>query len=183
MAEPRPKTRNHFAAAHNIDQTLVFDSWQELHQASAETIKTVGKRLSDAVIIAVQDQMHLEVCLAFAEQGYHILCEKPMSTNLDDCLKMEAAVKKAGIIFGMGHGTLLSYCSGTDVSNNTRIVLRYSPYNHALTKIIRSGELGPLINIVHIEPVGYYHFAHSYVRGHWRKEEESCFSLMTKSCQ
>ncbi|KAI0787084.1 hypothetical protein BC629DRAFT_1514744 [Irpex lacteus] len=133
MAEPRPKTRNHFAAAHNIDQTLVFDSWQELHQASAETIKTVGKRLSDAVIIAVQDQMHLEVCLAFAEQGYHILCEKPMSTNLDDCLKIEAAVKKAGIIFGMGH-------------------------------------------------VGYYHFAHSYVRGHWRKEEESCFSLMTKSC-
>ncbi|KAI0092604.1 streptomycin biosynthesis protein StrI [Irpex rosettiformis] len=164
MAEPRPKTRSHFAAAHNVDQTLVFDTWQDLHQASTDTIKTIGKRLSDAVIIAVQDQIHLEVCLAFAEQGYHILCEKPMSTNLEDCLKMEGAVKKAGIIFGMGH------------------VLRYSPYNLALTEIIRSGELGPLINIVHVEPVGYYHFAHSYVRGHWRKEEESCFSLMTKSC-
>lgn len=59
------------------------------------------------MVVAVQDQMHLEVVLAFAEQGYHILCEKPMSTNLDDCLKMEYAVKNAGIIFGMGHGTLL----------------------------------------------------------------------------
>jgi predicted dehydrogenase len=63
------------------------------------------------------------------------------------------------------------------------VVLRYSPYNKALAEIVHSGELGPLINIVHVEPVGYYHFAHSYVRGHWRKEEESCFSLMTKSCQ
>lgn len=85
----------------------MFNTWQELHQASADTIKTVGKRLSNAVIIAVQDKMHLEVCLAFAEQGYHILCEKPMSTGLHDCLKMEAAVKKAGIIFGMGHGMSL----------------------------------------------------------------------------
>lgn len=104
MAEPRPKTRNNFAAQWSIDQTLVFNTWEELHKASAETIKTVGKRLCDAVIVAVHDSAHLEVVLAFAEQGYHILCEKPMSTNLDDCLKMEAVVKKAGIIFGMGHG-------------------------------------------------------------------------------
>ena len=46
----------------------------------------------------------MEVTLAFAEQGYHILCEKPMATSIEDCIKMEAAVKKANIIFGMGHG-------------------------------------------------------------------------------
>ncbi|KAI0082553.1 NAD(P)-binding protein [Panus rudis PR-1116 ss-1] len=164
IAEPRPKTRKQFAETHKVDETLVFNTWQELHKASADTIKTVGKRLADAVIVAVQDQMHLEVTLAFAEQGYHILCEKPMSTNLEDCLRMEAAVKKAGVIFGMGH------------------VLRYSPYTQAITEIIRSGTLGQLINAVHIEPVGYYHFAHSYVRGNWAREEDSCFSLMTKSC-
>ncbi|KDQ29153.1 hypothetical protein PLEOSDRAFT_1063919 [Pleurotus ostreatus PC15] len=164
IAEPRPKTQRNFAKTHNIDPTLVFETWQELHAASAETIQTVGKRLADAVIVAVQDYMHLEVTLAFAEQGYHILCEKPMATSIDDCLRMEAAVKKAGIIFGMGH------------------VLRYSPYNKALSEIIHSGLLGRLINVVHMEPVGHYHFAHSFVRGNWGNEEKSSFSLMTKSC-
>ncbi|PCH41294.1 NAD(P)-binding protein [Wolfiporia cocos MD-104 SS10] len=164
IAEPRPKTRKLVAAAQLVDQTLIFDDWRDLLKASEETIKTVGKRLADAVIVAVQDRMHLEVTMAFAEQGYHILCEKPMATSIEDCIKMDAAVKKAGIIFGMGH------------------VLRYSPYNKAVSEIVSSGQLGQLINIVHVEPVGYFHFAHSYVRGNWAREEECSFSLMTKCC-
>ena len=90
--------------AHQIDKSLVFQSWQDLHRASKDTIKAVGKRLADAVIVAVHDHMHMEVVTAFAEQGYHILCEKPMATNLEECVKMASSVKKAGIIFGMGHG-------------------------------------------------------------------------------
>ncbi|THV08708.1 NAD(P)-binding protein [Dendrothele bispora CBS 962.96] len=164
IAEPRPQTRSRFAAQHNVDKTLVFSDWKELHAASAETINTVGKRLADAVIICVQDHMHVEVAVAFAEQGYHILCEKPMATSLEGCIRMEEVVKKAGIIFGMGH------------------VMRYSPYSQEITAIVQSGALGRLINIVQVEPVGHYHFAHSYVRGNWGKEKNSSFSLMTKSC-
>lgn len=63
------------------------------------------------------------------------------------------------------------------------IVLRYSKYNQALRDIIASGEYGGLVNAVHVEPVGHYHFAHSYVRGNWNQEAKSSFSLMTKSCQ
>ncbi|KIK65414.1 hypothetical protein GYMLUDRAFT_239950 [Collybiopsis luxurians FD-317 M1] len=164
IAEPRPQTRKLYAEQHKVDETLVFNTWQELHAASADTIKTVGKRLADAVVIAVQDHMHVEVALAFAEQGYHILCEKPMATTLEDCIKIEEAIKKAGIIFGMGH------------------VMRYSPYSQEITKIVKSGTLGQLVNIVQVEPVGYYHFAHSYVRGNWGREKESSFALMTKCC-
>lgn len=75
--------------------------------ASIETSKVIGKRLADAVVICVQDHLHLEIVLAFAEQGYHILCEKPMATSLEHCIKMEKAVREAGIIFGMGHGKLI----------------------------------------------------------------------------
>ncbi|KAI0677407.1 streptomycin biosynthesis protein StrI [Trametes maxima] len=164
IAEPRPKTRAIMAEAHSVDKTLVFEDYRDLLKASADTLQTIGKRLADAVVIAVQDHMHMEVTLAFAAQGYHILCEKPMATTVEACIKMEAAVKKAGIIFGMGH------------------VLRYSPYNREMMDVIKKANLGQLINVVHIEPVGYFHFAHSYVRGNWSREADSCFSLMTKSC-
>ncbi|KAH8988608.1 hypothetical protein EDB92DRAFT_2010786 [Lactarius akahatsu] len=158
IAEPRSKTRALFASQYGVDSSLSF------HKASAETIQTVGKRLADAVLIAVQDHMHAELVGAFAAQGYDILCEKPMATSIEHCLQIEAAVKKADIIFGMGH------------------VLRYSPYTRAITDVVRSGQLGQLVNAQHIEPVGHWHFAHSYVRGSWSKEAESSFSLMTKSC-
>ncbi|KAJ3729006.1 hypothetical protein DFJ43DRAFT_1156564 [Lentinula guzmanii] len=164
IAEPRPQTRKLYAEQHKVDATLVFKTWKELHAASADTIKTIGKRLADAVLIAVQDHMHVEVALAFAEQGYHILCEKPMATTMEDCIKIEEAIDEAGIIFGMGH------------------VMRYSPYSQEITKIVQSGTLGQLINIVQVEPVGYYHFAHSYVRGNWGKEKDSSFALLTKCC-
>ncbi|KAJ8515993.1 hypothetical protein ONZ45_g6671 [Pleurotus djamor] len=164
IAEPRPKTRSLFTKTHTIDPSLVFETHHDLLSASSETISTVGKRLADAVIIAVQDQLHLEVALGFVEQGYHVLCEKPMAVSVQDCVRMEEEVRKKGVIFGMGH------------------VLRYSPYTKALSTHLRSGKLGNLVNVVHIEPVGYYHFAHSFVRGNWCNEEESSFSLLTKSC-
>lgn len=63
------------------------------------------------------------------------------------------------------------------------LVLRYSPYSQAVSEIVRSVTLGQLINVVHVEPIGHYHFAHSYVRGNWSQEEKCSFSLMTKSCQ
>ncbi|KAJ7937194.1 hypothetical protein B0H13DRAFT_1944708 [Mycena leptocephala] len=164
IAEPRPKSQRRFADLHKVDNTLVFNTWQELHAASEETINTIGRRLADAVVVAVQDQMHKDVVLAFAAQGYHILCEKPMATSLEDIIEMEDAVSRAGIIFGMGH------------------VMRYSPYSREITEHIRSGALGKLVNIVQVEPVGYYHFAHSYVRGNWATEKDSSFSLLTKCC-
>ncbi|KAJ3071860.1 hypothetical protein HDU99_002329, partial [Rhizoclosmatium hyalinum] len=58
----------------------------------------------------------------------------------------------------------------------------YSPYTRALQSVLRSGEIGDIINVVHVEPVGWYHFAHSFVRGNWRNEAETSFSLMTKCC-
>ncbi|KIO18198.1 hypothetical protein M407DRAFT_16270 [Tulasnella calospora MUT 4182] len=164
VAEPREKTREIFAKNHSIPETGIFNSYDDLLAASQKLREETGKRIADAVVVAVQDKLHVEVVLKCVTQGFDILCEKPMATTPEDCIAMADAVANAKVIFGMGH------------------VLRYSPYNHRLVETIRSGELGQLINVVQIEPVGHQHFAHSYVRGNWAKEADSSFSLMTKSC-
>lgn len=163
VAEPRPKTREIMATAHNVKPELVFKSFDEFLAASEASI-SAGRRLVDAVVVAVHDQMHSSVVTALAKQGYPMLCEKPMATSPEECIEMADAVKRSGKVFGVGH------------------VLRYSPYSQEVTKVIKSGALGEVVNIHHIEPIGYFHFTHSYVRGHWAEESKSSFSLLTKSC-
>ena len=59
---------------------------------------------------------------------------------------------------------------------------RYFPPCIKIREIIDSGVLGDIITIDHRENIGFFHFAHSFVRGNWRNEAESTFSLLAKSC-
>jgi len=102
--------------------------------------------------------------VALARQGYHIVLEKPMATNARDCIAIADACEEAGVQLCVCH------------------VLRYSPTNLKIKQLIVSGACGDIVNIQHHEPVGYYHFAHSFVRGNWRREDESAPALLAKSC-
>ncbi|KAL4810314.1 hypothetical protein BDV18DRAFT_55914 [Aspergillus unguis] len=139
----------------------------------------------DGVLICVLDETHILVLDALAKANLldlHVLCEKPLALSLDDCLSVYAAwtkpvahpdPKKEGqshlqpkSIFSIGH------------------VLRYSPHNLTLRRLVREEKvIGDIVSIEHTEPVGHWHFAHSYVRGNWRREtEKGDGSLLTKSC-
>ncbi|KAF0491971.1 oxidoreductase domain-containing protein [Gigaspora margarita] len=155
VAEPIELRRNKMAKSYNIPKENVFTDWLEMIKRP---------KLSDAVVIATLDELHVEPTVAFANKKYNILLEKPMAITIEGCKKITNAVLENEVIFAVGH------------------VLRYTPHNILVKSIIDSGFLGNIINIQHMEPVGFWHFAHSYVRGNWRKEEESCFSLMTKCC-
>ena len=108
--------------------------------------------------------MHVEPVVALAEKGYHILLEKPMAPTASQCRQIVEAAEKAGIIFGLCH------------------VLRYTAYSRKVKEIIDSGAIGEVISIDHLEPIGSWHFAHSYVRGNWRNEAQSSSMLLAKSC-
>ncbi|MFI6294033.1 Gfo/Idh/MocA family protein [Nonomuraea sp. NPDC050790] len=121
-------------------------------------------RQADAVIIATMDADHVEPAVRFAELGYHILLEKPMAVTEEDCRTIVAAAEKAGTVFAVCH------------------VLRYTPYTHTLKRLLDAGAVGEIISVQHLEPVGWWHQAHSYVRGNWRRTDESTFMLLAKSC-
>jgi len=105
-----------------------------------------------------------EPAVALARKGYHILLEKPMAVTKADCEAIATACEEAGVMLCVCH------------------VLRYTPASRTLKRMIEAGDIGTVQHVQHTENVGYYHFAHSFVRGNWRNEAESTFSLLAKSC-
>lgn len=69
-----------------------------------------------------------------------------MSVNEEECKAITAAVEANQCIFAVGH------------------VMRYTPYSRQIKQVVDSGVLGRVINIQHLEPVGYFHFAHRCVQ-------------------
>ena len=59
-------------------------------------------------------------------------------------------------------------------------VLRYTPYFRAIRQAIDEGKIGKIQSIHHIENIGYWHFAHSYVRGNWGNVETSTPMIVAK---
>eukprot|EP01138_Halocafeteria_seosinensis_P011419 gb/GECG01011663.1/.p1 GENE.gb/GECG01011663.1/~~gb/GECG01011663.1/.p1 ORF type:complete len:903 (+),score=99.73 gb/GECG01011663.1/:1-2709(+) len=155
VAEPRQFHRELMRRRHNLPEDRLFDDWKKLAHEP---------KLADAVCITTQDNMHVDPAVMFAEKGYHILLEKPMAGSAADCRRIVEAVKRNNVVLAIGH------------------VLRYTPYVQKIKEIIKSGAIGEVINIQHLEPIGNWHFAHSYVRGPWSKEADSTFMLMAKCC-
>jgi len=60
--------------------------------------------------------------------------------------------------------------------------MRYTAYTRRLKSVLDSGVIGQVVSVQHLEPVGYWHQAHSFVRGKWRNEAESSSMLLAKSC-
>lgn len=61
-------------------------------------------------------------------------------------------------------------------------VLRYAPFYTVVKSLLDSGNFGKIIQVNMTEDIGYYHYAHSYVRGPWRNKKVSAPVILEKSC-
>ena len=155
VAEPRRTYREKMVREHAIAPENVFDDWRAAAKAG---------RIADAVAICTMDAMHEECVMGLARLGYHILLEKPMAPTAAACRRIIAEIRRRGNTLAVCH------------------VLRYTAYTRAVKKIVDSGRIGDIVSVEHLEPVGFWHQAHSFVRGNWRNERESSFMLLQKSC-
>lgn len=62
----------------------------------------------DAVSVCVANADHCAVTIKALEAGCHVLCEKPMATTVEDCLKMIEAANKTGKRLMIGHNQRLN---------------------------------------------------------------------------
>lgn len=119
-------------------------------------------KLADVMIIATQDCQHKEHALKAMELGYDLMLEKPVSNKLEDIVVINEAAKRLGRRVIVCH------------------VLRYTVFYQQIRKLIAEGVVGDVRTVQAAERVGYYHYAHSYVRGNWHKTADSSPMILAK---
>ena len=77
----------------------VYDTYLEMAEREAAREDRV-----DVVSIMTPNNTHHEIARAFIDRGFHVICEKPMTTTLADALDLVQAVGVSGTEFGVMHG-------------------------------------------------------------------------------
>lgn len=139
----------------DVAEDKVFDDAEKFFNAG---------RLADALVISTLDETHYRYAMRAIELGYNILLEKPIALKEKDILDILHASEKKGVKVSVCH------------------VLRYTPFYRKIKEIIDSGAIGRIMNINQTENVGYYHYAHSFVRGNWHNSKETCPMILAKCC-
>ncbi len=142
-------------AKNNFNGVKVFSDYKDFLNDSIS---------AHIVVISTQDEQHKEHSIAMMKAGYDLLLEKPIANTKEDCEAIYKASKK--------YNRKVVVCH----------VLRYSPFYSTIKKIIDSGKIGEVISIHASENVGFYHQAHSFVRGPWRNKEQSSPMILAKCC-
>lgn len=89
-ADPRPEARARF------EQDFAGRAYANVADMCADPA-------IEAVYVSTPHQYHVENVLAAAGNGRHILCEKPMALNVEDCQAMIDAARNAGVHLVVGH--------------------------------------------------------------------------------
>ena len=81
-----------------IPADRAYETFEKM--ASAEAARADG---IDVVSIVTPNHVHHAAAKAFLDVGIHVICDKPLTTTLDQALDLEAAVAKSGRIFALTH--------------------------------------------------------------------------------
>ena len=155
VADPRPERRELAVKKYGVKPELCFASGEEL---------LAREKMADVLVIATQDTDHIRYALPGLERGYHLLLEKPISPKLEECIALREKAHACGRMVIVCH------------------VLRYTQFYQKIHDLLRSGIIGDIQSLVATENVAYWHFAHSYVRGNWRRCDLSSPVILAKSC-
>lgn len=155
VADPDPAKVREVAGMFDLKPEQCFGSVEEMLERP---------RLADAMLICTQDRQHVPNAIPALRKGYHVMLEKPIAPDLDQCRALLAVSRETGRKVVVCH------------------VLRYAPFYRKIKEILDSGILGALTSIMGIENVCYWHQAHSFVRGNWRSAEETSPMFLAKCC-
>ncbi|MFL5580303.1 MAG: Gfo/Idh/MocA family protein [Gemmatimonadaceae bacterium] len=117
-----------------LDPRRVYGSWREMVERESKLPE--GERI-DFVSIVTPNASHFEIAKAFLEAGFHVVCDKPMTTTLEDAEELCRLVKKQKAVFALTHNY-----TGYPMVKQAR-------------ELVRLGRLGEVKKIVAEYPQGW----------------------------
>ncbi|MES2087660.1 MAG: Gfo/Idh/MocA family oxidoreductase [Patescibacteria group bacterium] len=97
--EKIPNVEVKYLCAKNPESLVGFE---KKYEKISDWRKLLDKPDLDGVCIATPPATHAEIAAAFVERGKAVLVEKPMVTNLEDALKLQAIVQKKSSLLMVG---------------------------------------------------------------------------------
>ena len=155
VVEPDPIRRNAMADQFGLPEECRFENY---HDYFENPIK------ADVAFICTPEREHFEPCMEALRLNMHVLLEKPVAQNYEQCKLISKAAHKVGKIVCVCH------------------VLRYHPAFIKVKELVASGRFGRIISITHTEDVGIDRTTHSYVRGVMNTEAGNNPMLLAKCC-
>jgi predicted dehydrogenase len=117
-----------------LDPSRVYPDYQTMIERELQL--PAGERI-DFVSIVTPNRTHVPVAKAFLEAGFNVVCDKPLSFNLEEALDLEKVVQKTRKVFALTHNY-----TGYPMVKEAR-------------DLVRRGELGTILKIVVEYPQGW----------------------------
>ncbi len=88
------------AEALGIPKNRAYGSFEQMIEAEAQLPE--AERM-DFVAIVTPNHMHFPPAKMALEQGFHVICDKPVTLTLDEAIALEKIVQSTGKIFALTH--------------------------------------------------------------------------------
>jgi predicted dehydrogenase len=110
LAPALQQTKNCYLAGLVTGTPAKAEEWSKKYNISQKNIynyqnfdEIAGNKDIDIVYVVLPVSMHKEYTIRAAKAGKHVICEKPMALNANDCRDMIAACKKANRLLSIGY--------------------------------------------------------------------------------
>src|ERR1043165_6546114 len=88
------------APDYDIKPERAYGSYKEM--IAAELKLPTSERI-DFAAVATPNHTHYEIAKAFAEAGFNVMCDKPLTFDLAQAEDLAKVVQKTGVVFGVTH--------------------------------------------------------------------------------
>jgi predicted dehydrogenase len=128
----------------NLDMDRVYDSYEDLIEN--EKALPEGERM-DFVSITTPNNWHFPIAKALLENGFNVMCEKPMTLDVDEAKELKKIVEDSGLVFGLMHNytgypmvkLAKDMVKGGDLGDIRKVVVQY-PQGWLSTALEKTGQ-------------------------------------------